>query len=87
MKPMALLICGIMVSLPIYTVARPAPSSVPDWHALPTSMLLRQADLPGPAHADSPPVPRGNLRGDIESNAHNRALAHQHNAPAHLPRH
>lgn len=79
MKRMSLLVCGIAVSSLIATVqAQHAPR---DWN----SQLEGPAGQQPSQHTDSshrqvkPPVPRGNLRGDIASSARSRTESHTEN--------
>jgi hypothetical protein len=73
MKPMSMLLCGIVVSslaAPALAQQRPQgwnwrpehPASIEAW---------QQDDARG--HAFTPPAPRGDLRGDIASNVRERS--------------
>ncbi|SIO57126.1 hypothetical protein [Paraburkholderia phenazinium] len=71
MKPMSLLLCGIVVSLiaaPTFAQQRPA-----GWNWRPdrpaTLETWQQGERP---REFTPPTPRGDLRGDIASNVRER---------------
>ncbi|QCP49979.1 hypothetical protein FAZ95_12785 [Trinickia violacea] len=72
MKSMSLLLCGVVVSLA--TVAAHAQHAPRDWNRQSNGapiQSLPQNDPRGPQI--TPTVPRGDLRGDIASNARSRA--------------
>ncbi|MGF6778123.1 hypothetical protein [Paraburkholderia sp. GAS334] len=71
MKPMSLLLCGIVVStLAAPTLAQERPQTWNLHPERPASLKAWQNDAPG--HGFTPPTPRGDLRGDIASNARER---------------
>ncbi|CAJ6905637.1 Uncharacterised protein [Burkholderia pseudomallei] len=71
MKPMSLLTaCGVVVSLALAPPSR-ADQFSPRQHAQREQFARSQANAAAPADA-RPNVPRGNLRGDIASNARAR---------------
>ncbi|WP_322101997.1 hypothetical protein [Paraburkholderia sp. J41] len=88
---MNLLIRGVMVSLSALlffaptasfvsfsAAAQPPHASVPSWSMSPTAMSRAGRDWPPAtqsADAGNPPVPRGDLRGDIADNARRSAPA------------
>jgi hypothetical protein len=71
MKPMPLLLCGIVVSLiaaPTFAQQRPA-----GWNWRPDRPATVETWQQGErAHEFTPPAPRGDLRGDIASNVRTR---------------
>jgi hypothetical protein len=72
MKSMSLLLCGVVVSLA--TVAAPAQHVPRDWNRQPNGAVIQSPPQDDPhGHQISPNVPRGDLRGDIASNARLRA--------------
>ncbi|MCX4164409.1 MULTISPECIES: hypothetical protein [Paraburkholderia] len=70
MKPMSLLLCGIVVSsIVAIAAAQERPSG---WGAKDGRALAAQRSGGQQQKGFTPPVPRGDLRGDIASNAHTR---------------
>jgi hypothetical protein len=71
MKPMSLLLCGIVVSLiaaPTFAQQRPS-----GWNWQPDRRATPDAWQQGERNRDfTPPAPRGDLRGDIASNVRAR---------------
>ncbi len=71
MKPVSLLLCGMVVSIlaaPVLAQERP---QVWNWHPeRSASSKTWQNDMP--ARGFTPPTPRGDLRGDIASNVRGR---------------
>ncbi|CAD6535452.1 hypothetical protein LMG27952_03026 [Paraburkholderia hiiakae] len=89
MKSMNLHIRGIMVSLSTLALfvpaasfvsfsaaAQPPHASVPPWSISRTGAHAPPPAAPGP-NAGNPPVPRGDLRGDIADNARRSAPQRQ----------
>lgn len=73
MKSMRLLVCGVMVSLTTAAAFGQSPPPRPHWqNADPARSLWPPAPARAPG-ATSPALPRGDLRGDITSNARTRA--------------
>ncbi|EIF31602.1 hypothetical protein BCh11DRAFT_07131 [Burkholderia sp. Ch1-1] len=75
MKPMSLLLCGIVVS----SMAAPALAQQRQqaWNWRPDRAATVEAWQQGDTHARdfTPPAPRGDLRGDIASNVRTRPEA------------
>ncbi|MCC8401533.1 hypothetical protein LJ655_06420 [Paraburkholderia sp. MMS20-SJTN17] len=72
MKPMSLLLCGIVISLmaaPSFAQQRPQ-----GWNWRPDHPATLEASQQSEAHNRdfTPPAPRGDLRGDIASNVRAR---------------
>lgn len=84
MKTMRLLVCGVMVSLTTATAFGQSPPPRPRW---PMADPARTLWPPAGQRTQGPvaePAPRGDLRGDIASNARTRAATpHQDGAPRH----
>lgn len=82
MKPMSLLLCGIVVS----SMAAPvlAQQRQQAWNWRPDRPATTEAWQQGNAqnHEFTPPAPRGDLRGDIASNVRARPDV-PHDDPAH----
>ncbi|PXW27143.1 hypothetical protein C7408_10446 [Paraburkholderia caballeronis] len=84
MKSMKLLVCGVMVSLTAVAAFGQSPSpQTPSWHTNgPGRPLWPPAAGPHPQPGANEAAPRGDLRGDIASNARTRnAPPRQDNAP------
>ncbi|KUZ08015.1 hypothetical protein WL88_26620 [Burkholderia diffusa] len=82
MKPMSLLVaCGIVVSLALTAPARADDRAKPPHHQQDHRNTLRQQ--PPATSLNRPTVPRGDLRGDIASNARARIGSQ----PTDFPRH
>jgi hypothetical protein len=72
MKSVPLLLCGVVVSLA--TVAAHAQHAPRDWNRQPNGAAIQSPPQEDPrGHQITPTVPRGDLRGDIASNARLRA--------------
>ncbi|CAG4891140.1 hypothetical protein [Paraburkholderia saeva] len=71
MKPVSLLLCGMVVSsLAVPTLAQERP---PSWNWHPDRPAGLKASQNGaPDRGFTPPTPRGDLRGDIASNVRER---------------
>jgi len=71
MKSMSLLLCGVVVSLA--TVAAHAQHVPRDWNRQSNGVMIQSPPRDDPrGHQITPTVPRGDLRGDIASNARSR---------------
>ncbi|CAG4919715.1 hypothetical protein [Paraburkholderia gardini] len=71
MKPVSLLLYGMVVSLlAVRTLAQERPQMW-NWHPE-RSASLKTGQNDTPDRSFTPPTPRGNLRGDIASNARER---------------
>ncbi|WP_322026182.1 hypothetical protein [Burkholderia sp. BCC1977] len=82
MKPMSLLVaCGIVISLALTAPARADDRTKPPHHQQDHRNTLRQQPPATPPNRQT--VPRGDLRGDIASNARARIGSQ----PSDLPRH
>ena len=80
MKPMSLLLCGIVVSL----IAAPAfaQQKPPGWSWRTDRAATLEASQQGEHPREfTPPAPRGDLRGDIASNVRARPQPPRENAP------
>jgi hypothetical protein len=79
MKSMKLLVCGVMVSLTTAVAFGQTPPQRPHWpNSDPARTLWPPADPRAPG-AGNEPAPRGDLRGDIASNARTRAVPPREN--------
>ncbi|WP_090687449.1 hypothetical protein [Paraburkholderia phenazinium] len=80
MKPMSLLLCGIVVSLiaaPAFAQQKPS-----GWNWQPDrSTTLKAAQQGEHPREFTPPAPRGDLRGDIASNVRARPEPVREEAP------
>jgi len=75
MKAMRLLVCGVLVCMTAAAAPGQSPPARPRWQAPdPARPLWAPAGQRAPA-APKPPLPRGNLRGDIENNARTHGAA------------
>ncbi|WP_249744600.1 hypothetical protein [Burkholderia pyrrocinia] len=82
MKPMSLLVaCGIVISLALTAPAHADDRTKPPRHQQDHRNTLRQP--PSAAQSSRQTVPRGDLRGDIASNARARIGSQ----PSDMPRH
>lgn len=83
MKPMSLLLCGIVISslaAPVLAQERPQ-----GWNWRPDRAATLEAWQQSDArsHDFTPPAPRGDLRGDIASNVHARPDTPRAGEPRH----
>ena len=78
MKTMRLLVCGVMVSLTTAAAFGQSPPRHPHWPAADPARTLLPPGAPPPPGARAEPAPRGDLRGDIASNARTRAATPHH---------
>jgi len=82
MKSMRLLVCGVMVSLTTVVAFGQSPPPRPHWQNSDPAHSLWPPAGPRPPGAANQPAPRGDLRGDIASNARTRAeIPRQEGAP------
>jgi len=70
---MRLLVCGVMVSLTAVAAFGQSPPPRPRWQTSDPARSLWPPPPPQPPGAAKQPAPRGDLRGDIASNARTRA--------------
>ena len=73
MKSMKLLVCGVMVSLTTAAAFGQAPPPRPRWQTSGPARSLWPPAGPRSPGAANQAAPRGDLRGDIASNARTRA--------------
>lgn len=73
MKSMRLLVCGVMVSLTAAAAFGQSPPPRPHWQASDPAHSLWPPAGQHARGAAAQPAPRGDLRGDIASNARTRA--------------
>lgn len=72
MKPMSLLLCGIVVSSMTAQAFAQERQQGWNWRPERTASLQTWQQNPGRSRDFTPPTPRGDLRGDIASNVHAR---------------
>jgi Tfp pilus assembly protein FimV len=77
MKSMRLLVCGVMISLTAAAAFAQSPPPRPHWPAADPARTLYAPAGQQPTGAAAQPAPRGDLRGDIASNARTRAARHR----------
>ena len=71
MKPVSLLLCGMVVSLLAVRAQAQERPQIWNWHPE-RSASLKTWQNDTPDRNFTPPTPRGNLRGDIASNVRGR---------------